>query len=229
MAEAQGAGPAGPGSPTADGTAPPRRRARPGAGARRRTPTWLILLIALLVSVLVRVFLVGIYAIPTGSMENTLGLGDRIAVAKWRGGDVHRGDVVVFDGRTTWGAVTGVAPGPFERAIGTIEGHDPADVYIKRVIGIGGDRVACCDAQGRVTVNGTGIAEGYVYPGDAPSQTPFDVEVPAGRVWLLGDHRSRSADSRSLLGSPGGGMIALDDIVGTVTLRYWPLDAVGAP
>ena len=195
---------------------------------RRHLPTWLVVLIALLVSVLIRVLVLGIYAIPTGSMENTLGLGDRVAVAKWRGGDVHRGDVVVFDGGTTWGSVTGVAPNALERAVGAMEGHDPANVYVKRVIGVGGDRVACCDAQGRVTVNGTALQEPYVYPGDAPSDTRFDVLVPAGRVWLMGDHRSRSADSRWHLGSPGGGTVGVDDIIGPVLFRYWPPSRIGS-
>lgn len=183
---------------------------------------------ALLISVLIRVLVLGIYAIPTGSMENTLALGDRVAVAKWRGGQVTRGDVVVFDGHTTWGPVAGVAPGPLEGAIGRIEGHDPADVYVKRVIGVGGDSVACCDARGRVTVNGTAIDEPYLYPGDVPSATPFEVLVPAGRVWLMGDHRSHSADSRSHLGSPGGGTVALDDIIGPVLFRYWPPSRIGS-
>jgi signal peptidase I len=201
-----------------------RRRGRSG----RPLPTWLVLLIALLISVLVRVFLVGIYAIPTGSMENTLALGDRVAVAKWRGGDVRRGDVVVFDGATTWGPVAGVAPGPLERAIGDVEGHDPANVYIKRVVGVGGDRVTCCDAQHRLTVNGSALAEPYVYPGDEPSQTPFDVQVPAGRVWLMGDHRAHSADSRFHTASPGGGTVSVDDIIGPVLFRYWPLSGIGS-
>lgn len=196
--------------------------------SRRHVPTWLVILVVLLISVLVRVYLIGIYAIPTGSMENTLGLGDRVAVAKWRGGTVQRGDVVVFDGRTTWGPVTGAAPGPLEQAIGAVDGHDPADVYIKRVIGVGGDHVACCDAQGRVTVNGTGIDEPYIYPGDAPSETRFDVHVPAGRVWLMGDHRSNSADSRFHLASRGGGTVSVDDVIGPVLFRYWPVSRIGS-
>lgn len=195
---------------------------------RRRVPGWLLLLAVVLISVLTRIFLVGIYAIPTGSMEATLDRGDRVAVAKWRGGDVQRGDVVVFDGATTWGAVTGVVPDPVERAIGAMEGHDPATVYVKRVIGVGGDHVVCCDRRGRVTVNGTALVEPYLYPGDAPSQTPFEVHVPAQRVWLLGDHRSRSADSRSHLASPGGGTVAVADIIGPVLFRYWPPSRVGS-
>lgn len=195
---------------------------------RRSAPTWLVIAVALLISLLVRVFLLGVYSIPSGSMEATLDLGDRVAVAKWRGGDVQRGDVVVFDGATTWGPVTNASPGPLEAAVGAAEGHDPADVYVKRVIGVGGDHVACCDAQGRVTVNDEPIDEPYLYPGDVPSLTTFDVQVPAGRVWLMGDHRSNSADSRSHLGSPGGGTVSVDDVIGPVIFRYWPLTRIGS-
>ena len=82
----------------------------------------------------------------------------------------------------------------------------------------------CCDAGGKLTVNGQPVAEPYLYAGDAPSQLKFSVIVPAGRLWLMGDHRSASADSRSLLGAPGGGMVPLDRVIGRPVQILWPLD-----
>jgi signal peptidase I len=92
------------------------------------------------------------------------------------------------------------------------------------VIGLPGDRVACCAPDGRLTVNGAPVSEDYVHPGDAPSMMKFDVEVPAERLWLMGDHRSVSADSRSLLGAPGGGMVPVDRVIGRPMEIIWPLD-----
>jgi signal peptidase I len=98
------------------------------------------------------------------------------------------------------------------------------NTYIKRVIGLPGDHVICCDAGGKLTVNGQPVAEPYLYEGDAPSQLKFSVIVPPGRLWLMGDHRSQSADSRSLLGAPGGGMVPLDRVIGRPVQIIWPLD-----
>ena len=100
--------------------------------------------------------------------------------------------------------------------------------YVKRVIGLPGDRVVCCDAAGRLTVNGQQVAEPYLYPGDTPSDSKFSIEVPAGRLWLMGDHRSKSADSRSLLGAPGGGMVPLERVIGRPVQIIWPLDRFAA-
>jgi signal peptidase I len=100
--------------------------------------------------------------------------------------------------------------------------------FIKRVIGVGGDRVTCCDTDGRITVNGVPLLEDYLYPGDAPSLQPFDVEVPEGMLWVMGDHRSASADSRSHLGSPGGGFIPEDAVVGRAMNVVWPLSRLSS-
>jgi signal peptidase I len=97
-------------------------------------------------------------------------------------------------------------------------------MYVKRVIGLPGERVTCCDAQRRITVDGVPLEESYLHPGDSPSDVRFDVLVPAGRIWVMGDHRSDSADSRAHLGDPGGGTIPLTRVVGRAEAVYWPPD-----
>jgi signal peptidase I len=95
--------------------------------------------------------------------------------------------------------------------------------YIKRVIGVGGDRVTCCDKRGRITVNGRPVTESYLYPGDNPSRVPFDIEVPEGRLWVMGDHRDDSRDSRDHLGDPGGGTVPVGKVIGRAEWIVWPL------
>lgn len=165
-------------------------------------------MLAVVVTLLVRTFAVQAFVIPTGSMEPLLRPGDRVLVSRldrWAG-EVRRGDVVVFDGSDVFSS----------------EGD-----YAKRVVGLPGDRVACCDRDGSLTVDGAAVAEPYVYPGDAASETGFDVIVPPGRLWVMGDHRSVSADSRAHLGDPGGGMVPEGRVVGRVVAVVWPLDRVG--
>jgi signal peptidase I len=95
--------------------------------------------------------------------------------------------------------------------------------YIKRVVGVGGDHVVCCDKEGRLQVNGRSVDEStFLYPGDSPSTVPFDVVVPDGALFVLGDHRSDSSDSRDHLGSPGGGMIPVSDVIGRADWIVWP-------
>ncbi|MFE7900076.1 signal peptidase I [Streptomyces sp. NPDC057424] len=165
----------------------------------------LILLLCLLFLLLLSTFVLRPFQIPSGSMEQGLRVGDRVLVNKLAyrfGAAPQRGDIVVFDGTGYFG-------------------H--AD-YIKRVVGVGGDSVVCCDREGRIQVNGRPVDEsGFLYPGDSPSTVAFDVVVPGGTLFVLGDHRSDSSDSRDHLGSPGGGMIPVGDVIGRADWIIWPV------
>jgi signal peptidase I len=188
----------------------------------------------LLAALLVRAFVVTPFSIPSGSMRETLLVGDRIMVDRvtYRFRTVGRGDVVVFDGTDTFGAIPGAEPPSLrDQALRALTfgltRSDETD-YVKRVIGIGGDRVACCDERDRITVNGRALDErDYLFPGDAPSRLRFDIEVPDGRIWVMGDHRSDSRDSRAHLGDPGGGTVPVSDVVGRVVAVVWPADRIG--
>ena len=218
-----------PGSPLAVGE-------RAGA-TERKSRWWPYVVLGVVLVILLRAFVVQSFSVPSGSMEPTIEPGDRILANRLvRGDDVHRGDIVVFDGTEAF-PVSGAAPpsGGLATGLRTLAGllsFDTGTDYVKRVIGLPGDRVTCCDAQGRVRVNGVGVDEPYVMPGDAPSDLTFDVVVPAGHLWVMGDHRSASGDSRSYLGRPGGGMVPMDAVIGQATVRYWPpgrLGSLGSP
>ena len=204
---------------------------------RGRQPWWDIpvtIAVALGVVLLVTTFLVKPFSIPSGSMENTLQVGDRVLVnrAVFKIRDIERGDVVVFDGSGSF-VPPQVAPDrdPITGAlvwVGQSFGlvaPDSTD-FIKRVIGTSGDRVTCCDAQGDLTVNGTPLVEDYLFPGDAPSLQRFDVEVPDGMLWVMGDRRSASADSRSHRGDPGGGFVPEPSVVGRAMTVVWPVSRI---
>jgi signal peptidase I len=194
---------------------------------------FLALLLAVGISGLVRSFWLDVYFIPSDSMEPLLEGGDRILVSRtgFRDEPIRRGDVVVFDGRGSFAPLTS-GKGPVLDSIAAagqwlgLTGSDTT--YVKRVIGLPGDTVICCDADGRVTVNGSALEEPYLFEGDRPSTQVFTAVVPEGRLWLLGDHRSVSADSRSLLGAPGGGMVPLARVVGRPVQIIWPLDRFAA-
>ncbi len=187
--------------------------------------TVIVLALSLLIATLVRIFLVQAFLIPSTSMENTLLVGDRVLVSKLttRFGEVSRGDVVVFADPNGWLTAPpseGTGPGAWLRSglqfVGVLpddsEGH-----LIKRVIAVGGDSVMCCDDDERLVVNGVPVDESsYLYPGDAPSAQEFEMEVPEGELFVMGDHRSNSGDSRV------HGTVPEDRVVGRAFVVAWP-------
>jgi signal peptidase I len=198
-------------------------------------PVTLVLAFAMVL--LITTFVAKPFSIPSGSMEDTLQVGDRVLVNKvvYHLRDIERGDVVVFDGTDSFVPASIVEPrNPVSAAVtwvGQSVGIIPPDGtdFVKRVIGVGGDHVVCCDAYGRITVNGVPLEEqSYLYAGDSPSDQAFDVIVPDGMLWLMGDHRSNSADSRAHLGDPGGGMVPESRVVGRVMNVLWPLGRISS-
>ena len=180
-------------------------------------------------TLVVKAFVVQVYRIPSASMENTLQIGDRVLVNKlvyhFRG--IARGDIVVFSGQDSWGPDASPPSGDpvvrvFDDVLSDIGLRSSQTYYIKRVIGLPGDHVACC-TDGKITVNGVPLSESsYIYPGNAPSTLGFSAIVPAGDVWVMGDHRGDSDDSRYHSGSPGGGAVPEDEVVGRAFLIIWP-------
>jgi signal peptidase I len=197
-----------------------RRRRRPRTRFGVVGELVLLVLVVVLATTMVRTFLVAPFSIPSGSMEQTLHVGDRILVDRlsYRFHDVRRGDIVVFDGTEAFGR------------LGTGKGETD---YVKRVIGLPGDHVQSLGTgpngdTGVVRVNGKPLDESaYLYPGEAGSDGAFSVDVPAGHLWLMGDHRADSLDSRAHTGQPGGGMVPIDKVLGRVMVVVWPLDRVG--
>ena len=191
-----------------------------------------IIIAALVVSIIVKTFLVHFFYIPSGSMENTLQVGDRIAVNKLGAlfTDIKRGEVVVFGDPDNW---LGNSSQSEDSGIGAVVKTglitvgvlpDPAKQYlIKRVIGVGGDNVVCCDKAGKIQVNGVSITEPYIFAGDKPSDMQFNVEIPKGFIWVMGDHRGASADSRFHPESANNGMVPLSKVVGRAIFVVWPL------
>lgn len=194
----------------------------------------LLVVVALCIALILKTFLAQAFFIPSGSMEETIRIGDRVLVDKltpWFGSEVERGQVVVFKDPGGW--LSGESARPPKDPVGvkqikqtlTFIGLLPSSNeqdLIKRVIGVGGDTVKCCDARGRVTVNGSPLDEPYVNPGNAPSEIRFEVKVPAGRLFVMGDHRANSADSRYHLDEGFQGTISEDDVVGQAVVIAWP-------
>ena len=195
-----------------------------------------VLVIALGLSLLIKTFLVQAFFIPSPSMESTLIRGDRVLVSKLTPGpfDLKRGEVVVFADPDNWLSSTGRAPeGAIREGLRStlvFVGLLPADSdehLIKRLIGLPGDKVVCCDASNRLTVNGVSIDEPYIYGDDQPSEMKFSITVPADHIWVMGDHRKVSQDSRFHQDDASGGSVPIEDVVGRAFVKVWPLDRFG--
>ncbi|MER7756346.1 signal peptidase I [Kitasatospora sp. NPDC097643] len=201
------------------------------AGRSRSRDVMLLVGICLLALLLVNAFVARPFAVPSGSMEDTLHPGDRLVANKLAyafDGRPERGDVVVFDGTGSFLRESDAPAGFWDglRSLGRDLGVVPAGntVYVKRVIGVGGDRVTSTGPGGRITVNGVPIDESsYLAPGDQPSNVAFDVVVPAGKLWVMGDHRSASRDSRDHLGEPGGGFVPESRVIGRADWVVYPI------
>jgi signal peptidase I len=212
------------------------RRSGRSSGAAWLRESAIIVVSALVLSLLVKTFLVQAFFIPSPSMHNTLIEGDRVLVSKLTPGpfQLHRGDIIVFKDPGGW--LFDVAP-PKQSALQTaitdtftfvgLLPQDAGEHLIKRVIGLPGDHVAAAAAGSPVTVNGVPLSEPYLAPGSIPSEIPFDVTVPPGELWVMGDNRQHSADSRYNLGRPGGPFVPMKDVVGVAFVKVWPFDRIG--
>jgi signal peptidase I len=203
----------------------------PDVRTRKRWSWWqeiaLLVVVAVVISALLKSFVVQMFFVPSGSMRPLFVHQDHILVEKvsyWTGG-IQRGDVVVFDDPDGhWLRAEGALElPPFQRALAALGLFPTTDHLVKRVIGVGGDHVKCCDAQGRITVNGVPLHEkSYLIHGAKPSNMPFNVVVPKDRLWVMGDNRPDSEDSRYHQELPGGGTVPADDVVGKVWAIVWP-------
>ncbi|SHM68680.1 signal peptidase I [Actinacidiphila paucisporea] len=231
------AGPVGPAEPERD----PRDdedAERPSRDRKQRS-FWkelpLLIGIALVLALLIKTFLVQAFSIPSDSMNDTLLKGDRVLVDKltpWFGSTPSRGEVVVFHDPGGW---LPEAPSPSSNVvvrglqkglsfIGLMPSADEKDL-IKRVIGVGGDTVSC-KGTGPLMVNGKALVEPYVRPGSTACtpDMPFTVHVPKGRIWVMGDNRQNSLDSRFHPTLPGGGTVPNSDVVGRAFVVAWPVN-----
>ena len=188
-----------------------------------------IIVVALALSVLVRTFVAQAFYVPSSSMENTLQIQDRILVSKLstQFGGVNRGEIVVFTDPGGWlppaEQPTGLS-GALRNALMWV-GLLPSDTgedLVKRVIGVSGDHVVCCNARGQIMLNGVALVEPYVKPGSRTDQVKFDITVPAGRVFVMGDNRADSSDSRFHL-DVDKGTIPQANVVGRVVAVIWPI------
>jgi signal peptidase I len=195
----------------------------------------ILIIVALAVSLLIKTFLVQFFYIPSGSMENTLQIGDRVAVNKlpFISKTINRGDVVVFRDPANW------LPEPYEasgnKVLGKIKDGlvtvgvlpNPAKQYlVKRVIGVAGDKVICCD-NGKLTINGKETSEPYIFAGNKASDLDFNITVPEGKIWVMGDHRGSSADSRYHQDDVNNGFVPVSKVTGQVFATIWPIKSVG--
>jgi signal peptidase I len=217
--------------------------AAPSARKRRKSVAWwvelpVLVVLALVLMLVIKTYAIQAFFIPSSSMENTLDIGDKVLVNKlvYHFRSIDRGDVIVFNGDGSWDPAAPANPSNpvasgvdrLGHAIVGLFGISPDQDFIKRVIGVPGDHVACCDASGRITVNGVPLNEkSYLYPGNPPSVVKFSIIVPPGRLWVMGDHRSVSYDSRGHRGDPGGGTIPESQVIGRAFVIMWPPSRAG--
>ena len=220
-------------SPT-DGEGEPAGEETGRASVRSRMPLWLdtliTMMVALLIAVLVKTFLIQPFYIPSASMNPTLLNDDKILVSKLTPGvfDLHRGDVIVFEDPDDW--IPGDAtenPTPRVRLMMALSlvglAPDPSqDHLVKRLIGMPGDRVVCAAQGAALEVNGVEIEEDYINQATSPCQVPFDITVPSNRVWVMGDNRHASADSAYHHAMGDEGFIPVDNITGKAEIIFWP-------
>ena len=191
----------------------------------------ILVVVALVVSLLIKTFLVQFFYIPSGSMENTLQIKDRVAVNKvpFISKNISRGDVVVFRDPDNWlpeiidydtNKYVAKAKSALV-AVGVLP--NPAKQYlVKRVVGVAGDHIVCCTKAGNLTINDVEVTEPYIYAGNKPSEMKFDVTVPEGKIWVMGDHRGASADSRYHQDDINKGFIPVSRVTGRVVAVIWP-------
>jgi len=191
----------------------------------------ILVVVALVVSLFIKTFLVQFFYIPSGSMENTLQIKDRVAVNKipFISKNISRGDVVVFRDPDDWlpeiidydtNKYVSKAKSALV-AVGVLP--NPAKQYlVKRVVGVEGDHIVCCTKAGNLTINDVEVTEPYIYAGNKPSEMKFDVTVPKGKLWVMGDHRGASADSRYHQEDINKGFIPVSRVTGRVVAVIWP-------
>jgi signal peptidase I len=230
----------GTGPETGEADTPKTADAATAAKAKRRLPFWqelpILVAIALGLALIIKTFLLQAFAIPSGSMMNTLGIGNRVVVDKLTphlGSKPSRGEVVVFHDPSDW--LSDEPPQQPSRNpvvhgvqsalgwIGLLPSPDEKDL-IKRVIAVGGDTVSC-HGTGPVYVNGKPLDEPYLYPGATPcgDRNFGPLTVPADSIWVMGDHRNDSRDSRYHMDEPGGGTVPDNKVIGRAILVAWPL------
>ena len=190
-----------------------------------------LVVVALVVSLFIKTFLVQFFYIPSGSMENTLQIKDRVAVNKvpFISNSINRGDVVVFRDPDNWlPEIIDYSTNKYLAqaksalvAVGVLP--NPAKQYlVKRVVGVAGDRIVCCTKDDKLTINGVEVTEPYIFSGNKPSEMTFDVLVPEGKIWVMGDHRGASADSRYHQEDINKGFVPVSKVTGRVVAVIWP-------